>query len=110
MMTHETIFEMQAELCQTMSHATRIRLVHTLRDGPQCVGDLAKALGLPSAKISQHLAILKTTGIVAAQRQGTEVFYHLTNPKIERICDLMREVLTEQVAQQSELIQALQER
>lgn len=110
MMTHETIFDMQAELCQTMSHATRIRLVHTLRDGPQCVGDLAKTLGLPSAKISQHLAILKTTGIVAAQRQGTEVFYSLTNPKIERICDLMREVLTEQVAQRTELIQALHDK
>lgn len=110
MIAHESIFEMQAELCQTMSHATRIRLVHTLRDGPQNVGDLAKALGLPSAKISQHLAILKTTGIVVAHRQGAEVFYQLTNPKIERICDLMREVLTEQAEQQSELIQALKER
>ncbi len=109
-MTHETIFDMQAELCQTMSHATRIRIVHTLREGPQNVGDLAKKLELPSAKISQHLAILKTTGIVAAQRQGAEVYYSLTNPKIERICDLMREVLSEQAAQRSELMHALQER
>lgn len=108
MINHESIFDLQAELCQTMSHATRIRIVHTLRDGPHCVGDLAKILELPSAKISQHLAILKTTGIVAAQRQGTEVYYQLTNPKIERICDLMREVLSEQAAQRSELIQALQ--
>lgn len=110
MMTHETIFDLQAELCQTMSHATRIRIVHTLREGPHCVGDLATILELPSTKISQHLAILKTTGIVAAQRQGTEVFYQLTNPKIERICDLMRELLTEQIEHRSELIQALQAR
>jgi hypothetical protein len=41
------------------------------------------------------------------------MIYQITNPKIERICDLMREVLSEQAAeaaQRVEMIQALQSR
>ncbi|MGB8648138.1 MAG: metalloregulator ArsR/SmtB family transcription factor [Anaerolineae bacterium] len=104
----EDIFDLQAALCQTMSNATRIRILHALRDGPRGVTDLAAALHLTSAKTSQHLAALKSTGIVSAQRRGSEAIYRITNPKIERICDLMREVLAEQAAQRSELIRALQ--
>ncbi len=98
---HESIFDLQA---------TRLRIVHALREGPQCVNKLAELLQLDQAKISQHLTILKSRGIVASQRQGSEVIYHITNPKIERICDLQREVLAEQAAQRSELIQALKQR
>ncbi len=105
----ESIFDLQAQLCQTMSNATRLRIVHTLRDGPQCVGKLAEALELDQAKVSQQLAVLRGRGIVTSQRQGSEVIYHITNPKIGRICDLMREVLTEQAAQRSELIRALKQ-
>ncbi len=105
----ESIFDLQSELCQTMSNATRLRIVHALRDGPQCVGRLAEVLELDQAKVSQHLAVLRSRGIVASQRQGSEVIYRITNPKIERICDLMREVLAEQAAQRSELIWALKQ-
>ncbi len=103
------IFDLQAELCQTMSNATRIRIVHALRDGPHHVADLAEMLNLSQAKVSQHLAVLRTGGIVSAQREGSQVAYHVTNPKIERICDLMREVLAEQAAERSELIQAIKD-
>ncbi len=101
------IFDLQAELCQTMSNATRIRIVHALRDGPRHVADLAEMLALSQAKVSQHLAVLRAGGIVSAHREGSQVAYRITNPKIERICDLMREVLAEQAAERSELIQAL---
>ncbi len=103
------IFDLQAELCQTMSNATRIRIVHALRDGPLCVAGLADTLELPQAKVSQHLAVLRAGGILFARRQGNQVTYRITNPKIEKICDLMREVLAEQATKRVELIQAIQD-
>ncbi len=107
-MTPDSIFDLQATLCQTMSNATRLRIVHSLRDGPMCVAALARALDLESSKVSQHLALLKGSGIVTRQRRGTEMVYQITNPKIERICDLMREVLAEQAVQRAHMLQALQ--
>lgn len=112
-MTPDSIFDLQATLCQTMSNATRLRIVHSLRDGPMCVAAIARTLELGPSKVSQHLGTLKNSGIVIGQRRGVEMVYQITNPKIERICDLMREVLSEQAAeaaQRVEMIQALQSR
>jgi len=44
---------------------------------------------------------------VIADRQGSEIVYRIANPKIVRVCDLMREVLAEQAAQRSELMLAM---
>jgi ArsR family transcriptional regulator len=110
-LTSDSIFDLQATLCQTMSNATRLRIVHSLRDGPMCVAAIARTLELGPSQVSQHLGTLKSNGIVTRQRRGAEMVYQITNPKIEQICDLMREVLAEQAveaAQRAEMIQALQ--
>lgn len=103
----QSIFDLQAELCQTMSNATRLRIFHQLRAGPSCVGAIAQETELAQAKVSQHLAVLRWHGIVFAERQGSEIVYRIANPKIVRVCDLMREVLAEQAAQRSELMVAM---
>jgi DNA-binding transcriptional ArsR family regulator len=102
-----SIFDLQAELCHTMSNAARLRIVHCLREGPKRVGEIATATGYAQPKVSQHLAILRGRSIVSAERQGSEIIYRIANPKIVRVCDLMREVLAEQAAERSELIMAL---
>ena len=103
----QSIFDLQAELCKTMSNATRLRIVHLLRAGPSCVGAIAQETGLAQAKVSQHLAVLRAHGIVVSQRQGSEIVYRIANLKIVHVCDLMREVLAEQAAERSELMQAI---
>lgn len=103
----QSIFDLQAELCKTMSSATRLRIVHQLRQGKSCVGDIAQSTGLAQAKVSQHLSLLRGRGIVTAERQGSEMIYRLASPKIVRVCDLMRQVLAEQAEERSDLIEQI---
>lgn len=56
---------------------TRLRLVHLLTHGPLCVGHLQTVLGASQAKISRHLAYLRRSGMVEAERDGKRVFYRL---------------------------------
>ncbi len=104
----QSIFDLQSELCKTMANATRLRIVHQLRQHPSCVGAIAKETDLAQAKVSQHLSILRARGIVAAERKGSEIIYHIASPKIVRVCDLMREVLADQAAERSNLIEIMQ--
>ncbi len=104
----QSIFDLQAQLCQTMSNAARLRIVHLLRQGPRSVGEIAVATGYAQPKVSQHLALLRSRGIVSSRRQGSETIYQIASPKIVRVCDLMREVLAEQAAERSQLITALE--
>ncbi len=106
-MISKGLFEMQARLCQAMGHPARLEIVHILQNGPQNVNGLAQVMGLSPATISRHLATLRQYGIVEVQRQGQENVYRLTNPKIATVCNLMREVLAEQIAHQSEIAKAI---
>ena len=106
-MMAQTIFDLQADLCRTMANATRLRIVHRLRASPAAVGTIARDTELAQAKVSQHLAVLRARGIVVSERQGSETVYRIAIPKLLRVCDLMREVLAEQAAERSRLMQAM---
>jgi len=108
-MSHRSIFEVQADLCRCMASATRIEIVHVLRDGPQRVGDIARIIGQPQTRVSRHLGVLRNGGVVIAQRRAQNVVYQIANLKIVHICDLMREVLVEQAAHRSQLAEASQD-
>lgn len=103
----QQLFKMQAEICKTMSDPKRLMIVHELRDGELSVGQLGARLELPQANVSQHLAILRKRGIVNTRREGTTVFYSLASCKIGEACDMVREVLNEQLSNTSKLAQML---
>ena len=106
-MLTQSAFEIQAKLCQAMGHAIRLEIVYILRDEPRRVGDLVEILDLPQPTVSRHVSILRNAGILTQLHGQGGLFYQIANPKILNVCDLMREVLTEQYAQQSQLIDQL---
>ena len=91
------VFTLHAEICKTFAHPKRLQILNALRSGERSVAELLRALEIPKANLSQHLAILRARGVVVYRRQGPTVLYAVSNPKIIRACDLMREVLTEQL-------------
>ena len=103
-MPPDAIYEIQAELCRTMSNAIRLEIVHILRQGPRCVKEIAQATGQSQSVISRHLGVLRNGGILTSQRSGQDIIYQIANPKIVNICDLMREVLAEEASRRSELM------
>ncbi len=88
-----SIFKLQAEICQTLADPTRLMILHELRDGEMSVGQLTEALDLPQSNVSRHLAVLRERGVVKTRREGTSIFYSLSDPKIALACDMVREVL-----------------
>jgi len=101
----QPIFAIQAGLCQAMGHEIRQEIVHLLRDGPKRVSDIAAALNYQQPTISRHLSTLRNAGILVTRHAGTDVIYSIANPKMVAICDLMREVLMEQIEGRSKLIE-----
>ena len=98
------LFKRQAEICKTMGDPKRLMIIHELRQGECSVGELASRLSLTQANASQHLAILRKWGIIVPRREGTTIFYHLSSSKIGEACDLVREVLAEQLEKNNELV------
>ncbi|MEE9456384.1 MAG: metalloregulator ArsR/SmtB family transcription factor [bacterium] len=93
----DEVFRLHAEVCKIMAHPRRLQIINELRDGEVTLAGLAEALRAAKANVSQHLSQMRQRGIVERRREGAGVFYRLANAKIVKACDLMREVLLEQL-------------
>lgn len=91
------VFEMHAEVCKTLAHPLRVELMKVLADGERRVGELAVAVETRQPLVSQHLAVLRNLGLVRTRREGNEIYYRVAYPKMVQACDLLREVLLEQL-------------
>ena len=72
------------------------------------MNEIARLTGHPQATISRHLGVLRNGGVVIAHRHAQDIVYQIANPKITNICDLMREVLAEEAARHSKLMESSQ--
>jgi ArsR family transcriptional regulator len=66
---------------KAFSDGTRLRILHLLLGGEMCVGDLVTILEVPQPRTSQHLAALRSSGLVTSRRDGLWSFYSLAEPK-----------------------------
>jgi DNA-binding transcriptional ArsR family regulator len=99
----DRISEMHAEVCKTLGSPVRIELLTALRNGEKTVGQLSEELKLRQANASQHLAVLRQRQVVTTRKEGTSIYYRVSNPKIVQACQLMREVLLEQLKEAQKL-------
>lgn len=99
--------ELHARVCKAIADPKRLLIINELRGRELSVGDLCESLGLSQSNASQHLAVLRERGIVAARRSGSNVYYSLRSQKIVEAVDLLREFLAEDLADRSALSGAL---
>ena len=92
----KSIFEMQAEICKTLTNPKRIEILNVLKTDERTVTELVNALGASKANVSQHLAVMRHKGILTTRREGVNIYYRVANPKVIDACSLMKEVLFEQ--------------
>lgn len=84
---------LQAEVLKTLANPRRLEILHRLAEGPCEVRRLAEELGVSQPNVSQHLSVLRTAGLVDAERDGREVRYRLADPDVITACAVMRGVL-----------------
>jgi len=103
----EKIFELHADVCKVFSNAKRLEILNTLRDKEMTASELIERIGLSKANLSQHMGILKSKGVVLSRREGVNIYYRISNSKIIQACDLMREVLLEQLQEKGKMVASL---
>jgi DNA-binding transcriptional ArsR family regulator len=101
------LFAMKAELCKTFADAKRLVIIDELRGGEMTVGDLARTLEFPQAVVSRNLAILRDKGVVQFRKEGTSVYYSLSDPKIGDACEMVHEILLDQMEKNKQLAERL---
>jgi ArsR family transcriptional regulator len=105
MAVQSQVFELHAEVCKTLSHPKRLEILSILRSEELMAGDIVRRMNAPKANVSQHLALMRNAGILEARREGVNIYYRISSPKVIQACDLMREVLIDNHAKKEKLLQ-----
>jgi DNA-binding transcriptional ArsR family regulator len=70
------------EVGRALSCENRLSLLMALADGEATVGELVDYTGTTQPNVSNHLAVLRSVGLVASQRSGRTVRYELASPEV----------------------------
>ena len=81
-------------LFRALGDETRLRIVALLSHGELCVCHIETALDLNQSTASRHLGILRTAGVVDCRRDGTWVYYRLTDQEHATVAGAL-EVVTQ---------------
>ncbi len=104
----EQIYEMHADVCKIFSHAKRLEIINSLKEKELSASELIERIGISKANLSQHMSVLKAKGVISTRREGINIYYRIANPKIIQACNLMREVLMEQLREKGKMASSLQ--
>ena len=99
----ESILKLQADICKIFANDKRLEIINLLKDKEMSNSELMQKTGLAKVNISQHMNVLKAKGFVLARREGIQLYYRIANPKIIQACNLMREVLVEQLMEKEKM-------
>jgi ArsR family transcriptional regulator len=80
-----------ATVIKCLGHPLRLRLLEALETGDKTVSQLQRAARAGQASVSQQLAILRGRGIVDCRREGANVYYWITEPRVAKILDCIRQ-------------------
>jgi len=103
----EEIYELQADICKIFANAKRMEIINILKDGEASANELIERTGSSKANLSEHMAALRAKGVILTRREGVNMYYRIANPKIIQACNLMKEVLAEQIQEKGRIISIL---
>jgi rhodanese-related sulfurtransferase/DNA-binding transcriptional ArsR family regulator len=100
----DAMYEQLARIAAAFGSPKRIEIVDVLAQGERNVETLAREAGLSVADTSRHLQVLKAAHLVAARKDGLQVFYRLADPMVLRGFRALRELAEGRLAEIPRLV------
>jgi len=104
MLTEEEAILLHRYICEGVGDPKRLRLLYLVAERPRNVSELTEMLGVSQPTVSHHLRILRDRGLVEARKEGTTVYYFLSNPRILEALDMMRAIVAQFLAEGAQVL------
>jgi ArsR family transcriptional regulator len=94
-------------MIQAAGHPIRLAVLDFLKDGEQCVCDIAEHVGAGRSNVSRHLAVMLKAGLLEQRKDGLRMMYSLRCRCIPDFLSCVEEVLKERLAETRSLLSRL---
>jgi ArsR family transcriptional regulator len=91
-LTTEDDRQRYAAISRALADAKRLCVLECLAQGERSVSDLSREASCQVPNMSQHLAVLRSAGLVESRREGNTVLYRLSDPRIIEAYKLIQSV------------------
>ena len=81
-----------SEAMQAMAHPLRLKILCLVGSQELSVLEIVDAVGTSQSNISQHLAVLRDQGILAARKDANKVYYRIGDARVLKMISLTREI------------------
>ena len=88
----QQLSDFKAEFFKALAHPLRISILDALRDGELTVNEISQRFDVEQANASQQLAVLRNRNIVIARKEGSNVYYSVTDKTIFKLLDAAKEI------------------
>lgn len=80
------ILERASRYFSLLAEPARLRILQAICDKESSVQEIVVQTGLPQPNVSRHLSILFNAGVLSRRREGTFVFYKVSDPLVTQLC------------------------
>lgn len=80
------VFEAVARYFSVLGEPTRLHILHAVCQSERCVNDIIQLTGLAQANVSRHLGLMYQAGMLSRRREGTQVFYRVSDQMFVELC------------------------
>lgn len=98
------LFSQFARVGKALSNANRLEILEFLGQAERNVEELAHLSNLSVANTSQHLQLLRQTGLIKCRKQGLKVYYSLSDDDVIEMLSSLRNVAERHLAEVDQLI------
>ena len=88
----DTARQRSAVVARALADPKRLCVLQSLAAGELSVRDLSDRVGCNVPNMSQHLAVLRNSGLVLTRRDGNAIYYRLADPRILEACQLLQSI------------------
>ena len=84
--SEDRVFESAAELFGVLATPIRLRIISAVCQQEKNVSQLLAEIDTTQPNMSQHLATLYRSGVLAKRREGTQIYYRLQSERVAMLC------------------------
>ena len=81
-----------SSVMKSLSYAARLKILCALIEGEKTVGELIEISGLSQSSTSQLLGRMKAEAVLESRREGTRVYYFLTDKKLIKLLRAIKDI------------------
>jgi len=103
----QRLYKLKADVIAAAGHPIRLAAIDFLKNGEQCVCDIAKYVGAKRSNVSRHLGVLLQAGVVSQRKDGLKMMYALRTPCVLNFMKCVEGVLRVNAREAREVLHSL---